>query len=78
MKSKRSEDCLIKINFRWSNISASNFGMSVLNDSKFEWECRGSALTLFLLKAPEGPNDTCGMKNRTFKYDVMPHKGTSN
>ena len=60
---------------RWADISEPDFGMSVLNESKYGWEGRGNSLSLTLLKSPKAPDFNCDMQVHNFQYAVMPHSG---
>lgn len=61
---------------KWADLSEHNFGVAVLNDSKYGWTARGSMLSLSLLRSPKAPDDRCDMGKHSFKYAVMPHRGT--
>ncbi|XP_068208196.1 alpha-mannosidase 2C1-like [Palaemon carinicauda] len=61
---------------KWADISEHNFGVAVLNDSKYGWTCKGSKLSLSLLRSPKAPDDKCDMGAHTFKYALMPHDGS--
>ncbi|XP_066960313.1 alpha-mannosidase 2C1-like [Macrobrachium rosenbergii] len=61
---------------KWCDVSEPDWGMAVLNDSKYGWMARGHHLTLSLLKSPKAPDDNCDMKTHIFKYGLMPHLGT--
>ncbi|XP_071529830.1 alpha-mannosidase 2C1-like [Panulirus ornatus] len=61
---------------KWADLSEHDFGVSVLNDSKYGWTARGSTLTLSLLRSPKAPDEYCDMGSHTFRYALMPHKGS--
>ncbi|XP_042238112.1 alpha-mannosidase 2C1-like [Homarus americanus] len=61
---------------KWADISEPDWGVAVLNDSKYGWMARGHQLTLSLLRSPKAPDDTADMKDHAFKYAIMPHTGT--
>ena len=62
--------------YRWADISEHNCGLAVLNNCKYGWSCRGSVLSLSLLRAPKAPDEKCDMGQHKFNYALMPHKGT--
>lgn len=62
---------------KWCDVSEPDWGMAVLNESKYGWMARGYHLTLSLLKSPKAPDDNCDMKTHLFKYALMPHLGTA-
>ncbi|XP_069185625.1 alpha-mannosidase 2C1 isoform X1 [Procambarus clarkii] len=61
---------------KWADLSEHDFGMSVINDSKYGWSARGGSLTLSLLRSPKAPDEHCDMGSHNFKYALMPHKGS--
>ena len=41
---------------RWADLSDSTYGVSILNDSKYGWDCHGNVLRLSLLRSPLWPD----------------------
>jgi alpha-mannosidase len=62
---------------RYADMSESDYGVSLLNDSKYGYSCRGSTLCLSLLRAPKSPDPDCDMGRHTFKYALYAHQGGS-
>ncbi|KAF2368931.1 Glycoside hydrolase family 38 central domain [Trinorchestia longiramus] len=60
---------------KYADLSESDWGVTVLNDSKYGWSGRNSTLTLTLLKSPKAPDAHCDMGQHSFAYAVMPHSG---
>lgn len=60
---------------RWADLSEPDWGVAVLNDSKYGWMARGRTLALSLLRSPKAPDDTADMGDHTFKYALFPHLG---
>ncbi|XP_018024939.1 alpha-mannosidase 2C1-like [Hyalella azteca] len=60
---------------KYADLSESDWGLAVLNDSKYGWSGRDSTLTLTLLKSPKAPDANCDMGEHSFAYAVMPHAG---
>lgn len=60
---------------RWADLSEPDWGMAVLNDSKYGWMARAHSLALSLLRSPKAPDDLADMKDHFFKYALMPHTG---
>ncbi|XP_042883605.1 alpha-mannosidase 2C1-like [Penaeus japonicus] len=61
---------------KWADLSEPDWGMAVLNDSKYGWMARAHTLALSLLRSPKAPDDQADMKDHFFKYALMPHTGT--
>lgn len=61
---------------KWADLSEPDWGMAVLNDSKYGWMVRAHTLALSLLRSPKAPDDNTDMKDHFFKYALMPHTGT--
>jgi len=61
---------------KWADISEYNWGLAVLNDSKYGWSTIGNCIRLSLLRSPKSPDQEADMGTQTFSYAVMPHTGT--
>ncbi|XP_045625976.2 alpha-mannosidase 2C1 isoform X2 [Procambarus clarkii] len=61
---------------KWADLSEPDWGMALLNDSKYGWMARGHQLSLSLLRSPKAPDDTADMRHHTFQYAILPHTGT--
>jgi len=60
---------------RWADVSQADYGVSVLNDSKYGWDYRGNVLRLTLLKSAIWPDSLADRGVHRFKYAVYPHAG---
>jgi len=60
---------------RWADLSEPNFGVALLNDSKYGYACHGNVLRLSLLRAPKSPDAFADMGNHHFRYALYPHAG---
>jgi len=60
---------------KWADVSEYNWGVSVLNDSKYGWSCIDNVLRLSLLRSPKAPDEVADMGAQQFTYAVMPHNG---
>jgi len=60
---------------RWADLSEPNFGVALLNDSKYGYSCLGNVLTLSLLRSPKSPDPTADMGVHRFRYALFPHAG---
>ncbi|MCE0497764.1 MAG: alpha-mannosidase [Methylacidiphilales bacterium] len=60
---------------RWADLSEPNFGVALLNDSKYGYACHGNVLGLSLLRSPKSPDAQADMGNHHFRYALYPHAG---
>ena len=60
---------------RWADLSEPNFGVALLNDSKYGYACHGNVLRLSLLRSPKSPDPTADMGEHRFRYAIFPHSG---
>jgi alpha-mannosidase len=60
---------------RWADLSDSSYGVSILNDSKYGWDCHASVLRLSLLRSPLWPDSLADRGKHHFRYAIYPHAG---
>jgi len=60
---------------RWADLSEPNFGVALINDSKYGYSCLGNLLTLCLLRSPKTPDPLADMGKHHFRYALYPHEG---
>jgi alpha-mannosidase len=60
---------------RWADVSRADYGVSILNDSKYGWDYRGNVLRLTLLRSPIWPDSLADRGAQRFSYAVYPHAG---
>jgi alpha-mannosidase len=60
---------------RWADLSDSTYGVSVLNDSKYGWDCHGNVLRLSLLRSPLWPDSLADRGTHHFRFAIYPHAG---
>jgi alpha-mannosidase len=60
---------------RWADLSDSSYGVSVLNDSKYGWDCHGNVLRLSLLRSPLWPDSLADRGTHHFRFAIYPHAG---
>lgn len=60
---------------RWADLSDDNYGVSLINDSKYGYDIKGNLMRLSLLRAPLAPDPMCDRGYQDFSYAVYPHKG---
>lgn len=61
---------------RWADISEYDWGVAVLNTSKYGYSVRGNTIRLSLLRSSKNPDATADMGEHTISYAVMPHTKT--
>lgn len=60
---------------RWADVSQRDYGVSLLNDSKYGWDYRGNVLRLTLLKSANWPDSVADRGDHHFRFAVYPHAG---
>ncbi|XP_048766025.2 alpha-mannosidase 2C1-like [Ostrea edulis] len=61
---------------KWAALSEHNYGVAILNDSKYGYSTRDGVMRLSLLRSPKAPDVNADMGTHTFTYAVMPFQGT--
>ncbi|XP_070578443.1 alpha-mannosidase 2C1-like [Ptychodera flava] len=64
------------VGHKWADLSEHNWGVAVLNDSKYGHCTQGNVIRLSLLKAAKAPDANADMGYHDFTYAVFPHTGT--
>lgn len=59
----------------WVDVSDRNYGVAVLNDSKYGVHVDTSTVSLSLLRAPEWPDENADRGQHEFTYSIKPHEG---
>ncbi|MCE0522948.1 MAG: alpha-mannosidase [Methylacidiphilales bacterium] len=59
---------------RWADLSEPNFGVALLNDSKYGYACHANVLRLSLLRAPKSPDAFADMGEHHVRYALFPHE----
>ena len=60
---------------KFADLSEYNYGVSVLNDSKYGFATVGDVMRLSLLRSPKAPDDTADMGRHHIRWAIMPHQG---
>ena len=60
---------------RWVDLSEPDFGVALLNDSKYGYDLRGSTLRLTVLKSPTYPWPEADQGEHRFRYALLVHHG---
>ena len=55
---------------------AGNYGVSLLNNSKYGYDTKGNVMRLSLLRSPKWPDPTADMGKHSIDYALYPHAGS--
>jgi len=61
---------------RWADVSEKDYGVSLINNSKYGYDCKNSVIRLSLLRSPKWPDPTADRGFHKIEYSLYPHKGT--
>jgi len=61
---------------RWADVSTSDYGVSLLNNSKYGHDIKGNVIRLSLLRSPKWPDPTADRGKHSIQYALFPHAGT--
>ncbi len=64
------------VGHQWADLSEGNYGVSLLNDSKYGYDIKENVLRLTLLRATEYPDPFADLGDHHFTYALYPHQGT--
>ncbi|KAH8898129.1 alpha-mannosidase [Thozetella sp. PMI_491] len=59
---------------KFADLSEYNYGVSILNDSKYGFATAGSVMRLSLLRSPKAPDDTADMGHHKIRWAILPHQ----
>lgn len=60
---------------RWADLSQDDFGVSLLNRSKYGYDVKGNTIRLSLLRSPKWPDPTADRGKHIIEYALYPHPG---
>ncbi len=60
---------------KWADLSEGDYGVSLLNDSKYGYDIRDNVLRLTLLKGAIAPDPGADLGQHSFTYALLPHDG---
>ncbi len=60
---------------RWADLSSDAYGVSLLNNSKYGYDIKGSTIRLSLLRSPKWPDPTADRGKHSIEYSLYPHSG---
>lgn len=61
---------------RWGNVGGADYGIALLNDSKYGYDALGCRLRLTLVRSAYEPDAISDQGAHQFKYALLPHSGT--
>lgn len=61
---------------KFADLSEHNYGVSILNDSKYGFATAGKLMRLSLLRAPKAPDAHADMGHHSIRWAIFPHKGS--
>ncbi|WP_017471504.1 alpha-mannosidase [Amphibacillus jilinensis] len=59
---------------RFADLSDTNYGISLLNDSKYGYDIKDRTIRLSLLRAPKWPDPNSDIGKHAFTYSLYPHE----
>lgn len=60
---------------RWIDLSDSQWGVSLLNDSKYGHSANGGDMTITLMRSPTDPDPVADLGRHVMTYSLYPHAG---
>ncbi len=60
---------------RWVDVSGDDWGVSVLNDGRYGYDCKGGEVGITLLRSPTGPDPVADLGQHAVTYSLWPHEG---
>jgi alpha-mannosidase len=60
----------------WADISQKEYGVSLLNNSKYGYDIKGTVIRLSLLRSPKSPDPTADRGKHSIEYALYPHAGS--
>lgn len=60
---------------RWADLSSENYGVSLLNESKYGCDIKDNVVRLTLLRSPKWPDPMADRGKHHFSYALYPHQG---
>lgn len=61
---------------KFADLSEHNYGVSILNDSKYGFATAGKMMRLSLLRSPKAPDAHADMGHHSIRWAIFPHKGS--
>lgn len=61
---------------RFADLSEYNYGVSIINDSKYGFATVGNVMRLSLLRSPKAPDGNADMGHHRIRWAIAPHNGS--
>jgi alpha-mannosidase len=61
---------------RWADLSGEDYGVSILNESKYGYDTKSNVVRLTLLRSPAWPDPHADEGVHHFTYSIYPHAGS--
>lgn len=61
---------------KWTDLSESDYGVSLLNDCKYGYDIVGNVMRITLMRGPVCPDRKADIGKNYFTYSLYPHAGT--
>ncbi|CZT10454.1 probable alpha-mannosidase [Rhynchosporium graminicola] len=61
---------------KFADLSEYNYGVSIINDSKYGFATVGNVMRLSLLRSPKAPDGNADMGHHRIRWAMMPHRGS--
>ncbi len=61
---------------RWADLSQNDYGVSLLNASKYGYDIKGNVMRLSLLRSPKWPDPTADRGKHSIQYALYPHNNS--
>ncbi|HZY10164.1 MAG TPA: glycoside hydrolase family 38 C-terminal domain-containing protein, partial [Bacteroidota bacterium] len=61
---------------RWADLSQSDYGVTLLNRTKYGYDIKENIIRLSLLRSPKWPDPTADRGKHSIEYALYPHTGT--
>ncbi|WP_179394546.1 alpha-mannosidase [Lacticaseibacillus absianus] len=66
------------VGHQWADLSETDYGVSLLNDSKYGYDIKDNVMRLSLLRSSVWPDPVADEGEHTFTYSLYPHMATVN
>jgi alpha-mannosidase len=63
------------VGHKWADLSEGNYGVALLNDSKYGHDIKDNVMRLTLIKSPIRPDPLADRGHHRFTYSLLPHAG---
>ncbi len=63
------------VGHKWADLSETDYGVSLLSDSKYGYEVKEGIMRMTLLRSPRSPNPEMDRHVHHFIYSLYPHEG---